>query len=393
MSIGTPWIGTAVSGSAGGTTITLDATGATVGEWVFVAILIADSQASAPTAPSGWTITGQGREGTTGSASSCLTVYQHLKQTGDTTQAFTWPTTRKFEACIWSWPGLDQTTPVEGVTYLAHSTSSFSYPTGTVTPTNTDRWIAMIAGARGVLANQSWTADGAMTERIDVNHGGTTPFTSIGVADTAGAVSQTGHSYTATDNMLDYNGGTLALALIPANAVVQQQVRRTRVALPLRPRRAGRTSGGIGAPALPTHQPIRRTRIALSRLRARASTPVPAQVVTQPPINPLQAMRRVRQALAGIRRRSATPVPAQSPAVAPAYVPQGTRRLRQILGRARTRAAATIQITTTPVMITAPGNLLPSTLAGQATSTTSSATAITSTTAGGGTTSTLGGAG
>lgn len=219
MAIGAPWVGTAVSGSAGGTSVTVDATGATVGEWVFVAIIIADSQTSAPTAPSGWTITGQGQEGVSGSASSCLTVYQRRKQSGDTTQAFTWPTTRKFEAVIWSWPGLNPVTPVESVVYLAHSTAGTSYVTGTVTPTSNDRWIGMVAGARGVTALETFTPDAAMTERIDANHGGSTPFTAVEVCDTNGAVTQAGHTYTAVDSVSDPNGGTIAFALIPAVTV------------------------------------------------------------------------------------------------------------------------------------------------------------------------------
>lgn len=216
--VSAPWVGTSVSGSAGGTSTSVDISGATDGEWVFVAIGIADSQASAPTAPAGWTITGQVQEGASGSASSCFTVYQRVKQTGDTTFVFSWPTTRKFEAVVLSWPGLDPTTPVESVATLAHSAASVSYVTGTVTPTSTDRWIAQFSCARGATALETFTPDGAMTERVDANHGGASPFVAIQVADTNANVTAAGHTYTATCSQADPNGSTIAFALIPESS-------------------------------------------------------------------------------------------------------------------------------------------------------------------------------
>jgi hypothetical protein len=216
--VSAPWVGTSVSGSAGGTSTTVDISGATTGEWVFVAIGIADSQTSAPTATAGWTITGQVQEGASGSASSCLTVFQRKKVAGDTTFLFTWPTNRKYEAVVISWPGLDPTTPVESVATLAHSAASASYVTSTVTPTSTDRWIAQFSFARGTTALETFTADAAMTERVDANHGGTTPFAAIQVADTNANVTAAGHTYTATCSQADPNGSVIAFALIPESS-------------------------------------------------------------------------------------------------------------------------------------------------------------------------------
>jgi len=216
--VSAPWVGTSVSGSGGGTSTSVDISGATDDEWVFVAIGIADSQASAPTAPDGWTITGQVQEGPSGGSSSCFTVYQRKKVTGDTTFVFSWPTTRKFEAVVLSWPGLDPTTPVESVATLAHSAASVSYVTGTVTPTSTDRWIAQFSCARGTTALETFTPDGAMTERIDANHGGTSPFIAIEVTDTNANVTAAGHTYTATCSQADPNGSTIAFALIPESS-------------------------------------------------------------------------------------------------------------------------------------------------------------------------------
>jgi hypothetical protein len=327
VAIGAPLVGTSVSGSAGGTSVTMDITFATVGEWAFVAIIIADSQASAPTAPSGWTITGQGQEGPSGSASSCLTVYQRRKQAGDTTFLFTWPTTRKFEAITWSWPGLDPATPVEGATYLAHSASSTSYATNTVTPTRSDRWIAMVAGSRGTTSLQTWTPDAAMTERIDVNHGGTTPFDAICLGDTNAVVSAAGHSYTAVQSVSDPNGGTIAFALIPAG------------------------SGAI-AP-----QPVRRRATPQRRAVQHATTTPPAQ---------LTAPRTVRPA-----RRTPTPRPrarmtavpqAQAAPVAPTYVPPPVHHLLRLVARMRGRSTqAPIAQTVPPVTpyVAPPSHRLP----------------------------------
>src|SRR5262245_40882730 len=194
----------------------MDITGVTDGEWAFVAIIIADSQASAPTAPAGWALTGTpGQEGPTGGASSCLTVYQRLKQAGDTTFTFSWPTTRKFAAIVWSWPGLHKVTPVEGYSYNPHSSAGTNYVSSTLTPTDSNRWAATVSGARGTTANQPWTADGALTERIDFNHGGTTPFTAIQLADSNAPVSTTPATYTAVNSQSDPNGGVIAFALIP----------------------------------------------------------------------------------------------------------------------------------------------------------------------------------
>jgi hypothetical protein len=216
VTIGAPWIGTSVSGSGGGTSVIMDISGATDGEWAFVAIIIADSQSSPPTAPSGWALTGApGQEGPSGGASSCLTVYQRIKQTGDTTFTFTWPTTRKFEAIVWSWPGLNKVTPTEGYAYNPHSVSGTSYVSSTLTPTDSNRWAAMVSGARGTTANQTWTPDGALTERIDANHGGTTPFTAIELADSNAPVTTAPATYTATDSQSDPNGGVIVFALIP----------------------------------------------------------------------------------------------------------------------------------------------------------------------------------
>jgi hypothetical protein len=214
--IAAPWTGTTQIATSGATSVTLDFTGAATGEWCFAVIGLSDAQASLPTAPSGWTITKQGAEGTTGANSSCLTVYQRRKQAGDTTQAFTWGTACGFAAAPVSWPGLDPATPLEGAVYLAHS-SGTTYPTTSITPTAADRWIAGFFYNRTSTSTGTWTPDAAMTERLDFVSAAN-PWSIIEAADTNAAVTQAAHTYTATSTVTSSHGGSVAFAMIPAAA-------------------------------------------------------------------------------------------------------------------------------------------------------------------------------
>lgn len=210
MTIAAPTIGTAVQGSTAATTVTLDFTSANTGDWCFAAVCLADSQSVAPTAPSGWFYF-QGSEGSTGAASSRTILAYRKKQAGDTTQAFTWGVSCKFEAVPYWYAGV---LGIEGMVYTAHA-STANYVTGSLTPLNSDRWIMMVAHARGTTSLETWTPDGSMTERSDVNHGGTNPFVAVQIADTNTTVSQASHTYTAVCSVADSHGATIAVALCP----------------------------------------------------------------------------------------------------------------------------------------------------------------------------------
>jgi hypothetical protein len=276
VAIGAPWVGTPVHGSTAGTSVTLDFTGATVGEWCYAAVALADSQASTPTAPSGWTVVVQGSEGTTGAASSRLVLYRRKKQAGDTTQAFAWATSCKYESLPWSWPGLDPTTPDEGAAYASH-TSTANFVTGSVTPTSTDRWIGMVAGARGTTSLETFTPDAAMTERSDSNHGGANPFVAVELADTNTAVTQAGHTYTAVCSVADGHGGTIALALIPATAATVTGSASLTATGTLT---ASRVAAGVRLRRPDRHRQPRRDR---RQHRARDRTPSPGPRRSLPP--------------------------------------------------------------------------------------------------------------
>lgn len=228
MAIGAPWVGTAVPGIAAGvagTSATIDITGATVGEVVYACLVLADVQASNPTAPAGWSIVVQGGEGTTGAASSRCVLYRRVKQAGDTTFLFSWATSCKFEIVPISWPGVDTATPEEVATYAA-STSGTTVVSASITPTAATRWAAGMFGKRGTTATETpWTPPAAMTERVDVSTSASA-FTGLEVADSNATVAAAPQSYTATANASASHGGSIVWALIPAAGAAQAPARR-----------------------------------------------------------------------------------------------------------------------------------------------------------------------
>lgn len=212
MAVSAPTIGTTVPGSTAGLSVTLDFTAAAVGSLLLAVIGLADSQVSAPTAPAGWTYI-QGSEGTSGAASSRLIVGWRVKQSGDTTQQFTWGTSCKYGAAPVWYPGGGN---IEGGTYLAHTVNSANYATATLTPTAGDRWAVMVALSRSTTAGRTFTPDAALTERADFVHAGTNPWPSLEVADSNTTVTAAGHTYTAVCSGSESHGGTIILAVIPS---------------------------------------------------------------------------------------------------------------------------------------------------------------------------------
>lgn len=215
---GGQWQGPQQIATSGQTSVTLDFTASPAGEWCFAFVGLSDSQVTPPTAPTGWSILLQGAESASGAASSRLIVYTRLKQAGDTTTAFTWGTACGFSALPVAWYGLDQTTPTEGAIYLAHS-SGTTYPTGTVTPTAADRWIAGVFYNRTTTSTGSWISDPGMTERYAVASAAN-PWSLLEIADTGIAVTAAGHTYTSTSSVSSSHGGSIAFALIPATPFV-----------------------------------------------------------------------------------------------------------------------------------------------------------------------------
>jgi hypothetical protein len=211
-----PWTGTTVVANSG-TSVTLDFTGATVGEWMFAAICLGDAQTSLPSAPSGWTLVAQGSESASGAASSCTSVFKRRKVAGDTTQVFTWAVSCTNASAPFSYPNLDATTPVEGATYKAH-TSGTTYPTNAITPTQVNRWIASVFHNRTSTSTGTWTPDAAMTERLDFASAANA-WNLVELADTNGTVTAASHTYTATASVTSSHGASVAFALVPKSTI------------------------------------------------------------------------------------------------------------------------------------------------------------------------------
>lgn len=193
--IGTPWVGTADQGNAAGsnaTSATVDITGAADGAVVYTFVYLSDAQTGTPTF-TGWTLVNETTEGTTGSASSRLSVFKRTKISGDTTFGISWAVSCRRQIVPVSWPGSGAE---ENLTFLAH-TSGVNYVTGTAAPTNLDRRAVGIFADRGTIALVGWTDDAALTDRVNVVTTAT-PWTGLLIGDTNADVTTTAsRSYTA----------------------------------------------------------------------------------------------------------------------------------------------------------------------------------------------------
>lgn len=216
--ISAPWVGTATVGNVAGTagtSATVDVSGATNGEVCWIMGTVGDAQTSAFSAPSGWSILGQTSEGTSGASSSRSVIFWKVKNSGDTTVNITWPVSAKYQFVPISWPGVDTSTPAEGLTWATHTTGS-SYVTGTATPSDATRWSVALLSSRGSTTVVAWTPDAAQTERVDVINT-STPFVGLEVTDSNGTVTAASHSYTSTGQTASHGLGAI-MYLIPAPA-------------------------------------------------------------------------------------------------------------------------------------------------------------------------------
>jgi hypothetical protein len=223
-SISAPWVGTAVGGNVAGTagtSTTVDVSGATNGQVCWIFGFLGDAELGNITAPAGWTNAGQTFEGATGVASCRMVAFWKVKQSTDTTVTITdatnWTFSTKNQWVPISWPGVDTTVPFENLTWATRSAGSITtYATATATPTGTNRWAVGLFGARGTTSAVAFTPDAALVERVDAVYTGT-PFVGIEVADSNGAVTQAGHTYTATGQAASHAAMGL-LYLIPSGS-------------------------------------------------------------------------------------------------------------------------------------------------------------------------------
>jgi hypothetical protein len=200
------WTGSA-NNTAAATSLTIDITGATVGEWVFA--WCQSRSAVTAQAISGWTQVGTAQAMGGGTGNGLQTLFRRKKVAGDTTFSLTWTTSAQHEALLVQYTGVHQTTPVEGyLTQAITSATSNQMPSPSSTPSFADRWAVTshTAGSSdSTHKTVTWTAPSGMTEAGHVNNPNTTIiWNGLGVFDTGAVVTAAAHSYTATA----INGGT-----------------------------------------------------------------------------------------------------------------------------------------------------------------------------------------
>jgi hypothetical protein len=219
VAIGTPWVGPIVQGSIGNnvTTVTVNVSGATNGEVVWIIGTLGDAQTGPVAPPAGWNVLGQTSEGATASASSQTMIFWKVKASGDTTVTINWPVSCRPQFAPISWPGVDTTTPAESLAWLTRASGlSTTYPTGSGTPTAANRWAVGVFSSRGGAASVAWTSDAAQTSRAAVINT-TSAYVGLLVADTNAAVTASAHTYTATGQSAAHGIGGVFF-LIPAAA-------------------------------------------------------------------------------------------------------------------------------------------------------------------------------
>ncbi len=210
--------------TTGLTSATLDITAAAVGAACYAWVAVGSSNAGAPSiAATGWNVVQAVADSTTAE----YAVLSRIKQAGDTTFTVTWSTAAHAELVWASWTGVNTVTPDEQSAIAANgATSRTAVPTPTATPTAADRWaVGFFAARTSTSGNKAitWTPDAAQTERVDANNSAAASAVWFGneIADTAAAVSQAAHSYTATHApAAESHDGSAILFLIPAAAVV-----------------------------------------------------------------------------------------------------------------------------------------------------------------------------
>lgn len=213
MAIAVPWIGTSLPGattSASAASVAVDVSGAANYELVFVAITIADSQASPPTAPTGWTMLQQTSEGTSGGSSSLTMLLSRVKQPGDGSFTFTWPTANNYQATPFSYPGVDYA--LDSPNAAAHTSGANFVNTAATVYTNA--WAVQVCGVRSTTAARTFTPDAAMTERSDVCST-TNRFAGIQISDSNAAVTAASHTYTSVLSASESHGGSILFYLVP----------------------------------------------------------------------------------------------------------------------------------------------------------------------------------
>ena len=150
--------------------------------------------------------------------------YKRVKQSGDTTFPVSWPVTAH---ATMVWASYSGVVGDEGVAALAHTVSSASYTSPSVTPAGAGRWAAVFSYAYSASSGnqpESWTPPSGFSERTDFSPGGASPYMTVEIADSNGAVPQTSNSYTATLNHPEPDGASILLYFVPSSGMLVTEV-------------------------------------------------------------------------------------------------------------------------------------------------------------------------
>jgi hypothetical protein len=227
------WSGSAQTASAV-SSMSVDISGATVGEWVYAWIVVRTNEATMTM--TGWTAVQALL--VNGTAQSCA-VYKRQKVSGDTTFTLSWTsTTTQAIVLLQQWPGAIS----DEQSGFANRTSAANvYTTPTSVPNGISRWaVGCYSGQNTDSTNKTatWTASGDMGTKIQsaANVNGTLQWNQSMMADSNGALGTSSYSGTGTTSgtATINNGAAGIFFLVPAPLQVSsyrtsQAVNRTAV--------------------------------------------------------------------------------------------------------------------------------------------------------------------
>jgi hypothetical protein len=220
------WTGSA-NNTAAATSLTIDITGATVGEFVLAWCQTRSSVTNQ--AITGWTKIGVAVALGNSTANGVQTLFIRKKVAGDTTFSLTWTTSGQHEVILGQWTGVNQV-----LTQEQYTTATITGATGnvftspTATPSFADRWaVVSLTAGNGDSAHKTitWTPPTGMTEVGHITNPNTaTLWNGLGVFDSGGAVTAAAHSYAGTASnsggLSMTNGSSSIIYLIPQEQVV-----------------------------------------------------------------------------------------------------------------------------------------------------------------------------
>lgn len=204
MAVSAPWSSPAMRGT-GATSATLSLSGVPTGQVVFALVCLSNNEpVTGPAFPAGWTVI---------ATSQSYTLAWKVKA-AETSVKATWTNAHQWVGHVFTYVGLDTTTPVEGAATAEYTTGSTSFVSPSVTPTNTNRWIVNAAFVFNA-ATRTFTPGAGLTERYD-GTATVSPYPSFFWADTNAPVTQAAHTYTSTVSGSSNPVRVVSFALVPA---------------------------------------------------------------------------------------------------------------------------------------------------------------------------------